>query len=70
MKGRRANLGRVLWSALQHGEVQSFILAFFFLFFMLSLPLALSHSGPPSLPSLFSFVRQNLSNISLPSVSL
>lgn len=30
MKGRRANLGRVLWSALQHGEVQSFILVFFF----------------------------------------
>lgn len=71
MKGRRANLGRVLWSALQRGEVQSFILVFFSL--LLSLPLALFHSSPPSLPSplpLFSFVRPNLSNISLPSISL
>lgn len=55
MKGRRANLGRVLWSALQHGEVQSFILVFFFFYLLLSLPLALSHSNPPSLPSLSLF---------------
>lgn len=42
MKGRRANLGRVLWSALQRGEVQSFILVF-----LSSLPLPTS--CPPSL---------------------
>lgn len=65
--GVRANLGRVLWSALQLGEVQSFILVFFL--FSLSLPLALSPSLPLSLS--VSFVQLNLSfHLSSLSVSL
>lgn len=66
MKGRLANLGRVLWNALQRGEVQSFILVFLSsLAPPASCPLSL-HPSLPLFPSLsFLFVWLNLSNISL-----
>lgn len=61
-----ANLGRVLWSALQLGEVQSFYPRFSFLTPSTSCPLSIH----PSLTFCLSFVLLSLSLHLCPSPSL
>lgn len=65
-RGMVANLGRVLWSALQLGEVQSFYARFSFLTPSTSCPLSIH----PSLTFCLSFVLLSLSLHLCPSPSL